>query len=816
MKIMTWVLALLLGYTFISSKALASVKCEQIYFKQETQGRVLSPANSTLLEYQATSRKFQETLNKLPEVRARQIQHLLLASEFIDHQHFSAKIFGDFLNSKTPNFDFRNLYSRPGEPNGQVFDNFVEARTSLLSKQHEINADLLRDIHRIVMKNGIENVQPSQLGQLRDGHWIGNARGNTALKASEVTAVKENPYLTFTFEKQINSRLDEDYWKSLSVWGISNEYHQRFEPELLSEGKINYPNIRTSKQETIDLIKNQYPDLFNKITNLRSRISRGENLQYSKGSELSNTEVLFTQALTEQRINQFNIDRQALGQIKIGQNEKSYISLVADLQRDLVAIHPVLNGNGRTTRLLMNYLLQSEGLPSSRIHDPFVDIQVSKEEWREIVYRGVINSAKIQSDILYRIQNGLRIENSPELLYSGIYDKISIALKKQGSTKIKIASEKVDVDGNQFMAFVKELYRANPDLAQQLENDHLRTMNRLAELFIEYSRSKIIEYIHNKDGTNLLRLQLIDADFISTFGTVQATNSKIWQSKMNRWYDSKMLIWRGLSNRAEVSDSKILSYFTNLNLHMASNATVRKARGTPTEILTAMKQDFESYNQELINGKLLEMADDHHKEGPRYGTSYGFSTSKREIVGKAFAMGAMVIAEYGKQNDPELQKQLKSRINIASYRAAKDVDLGRLKAFDSNFSYIYGRQAEVMGIGGTDPDAVMLIQKIQADGSVEKTFYRNPENPSQILVISGRYLPEEGNVPTERILEKFMILRDINGTTQIRPTGDAAAQQQAAAIRPAEPVQPAQGPPPIQQARPEAENRNFFRRLLNL
>lgn len=810
MKMITWVLSLLIGYTLISSDARAAVKCEQVYFTQEIREQTPRTETTTLAEYKATSQKFQETLNRLPEVQSKQIQHLLLASEFIDHQHFSAKIFTDFINNKTASFDFRTLYSRPGEPNGQVFDNFVEARTSLLSQQHEINTELLKDIHRIVMKNGIENVQASQLGQLRDAHWVGNAIGTTALKASEVQAIEENPYLTFTLVRKINSNLDENFWKNLKVWGVSNEFNQRFESELLSEGKINYPNIRTSKQETVDLIKDQYPELHGKITALRNRISRGEYLQYSKGSELSNTEILFTQALAEQRIHQFNLERQALGQIKVGQNEKSYISLVADLQRDLVAIHPVLNGNGRTTRLFMNYLLQLEGLPASRIHDPFVDIQVSKEEWREIVYRGVLNSAKIQSDILYRIENGLRIENSPELLYSGIYDRISIALKKQGSTQVKIAPEKIEVDGNQFMAFVKELYRANPDLAQQLKNNHLKAMNRLAELFIEYSRSKTIEYIHNKDGTNLIRLQLVDADFINTFGTVVATNSKVWKSKMNRWYDSKMLIWRGLSNRAEVTDTKILTYFTNLNLHMASNETVRKSRAAPSDILTAMKQDFEAYNQELINGKILEMADDHHKEGPRYGTSYGYSTSKREIVGKAFAMGAMVIAEYGKQNDPELQKQLKSRINIASYRAAKDVDLGRLKAFDSSFSYIYGRQAEVMGIGGTDPDAVMLIQKIQADGNVEKTFYRNPENPSQILVISGRYLPEEGQIPTERILEKFLILRDANGSTQIRSASSAAAQQQAAEIqlpRQAEPAQPQNN---------DRNNRNFFQRLFNL
>ncbi len=143
------------------------------------------------------------------------------------------------------------------------------------------------------------------------------------------------------------------------------------------------------------------------------------------------------------------------------------------------------------------------------------------------------------------------------------------------------------------------------------------------------------------------------------------------------------------------------------------------------------------------------------RKGPRYGESYGYSTSKREVVGKAFAMGAMVIAEYGKHADPALQAQLKSRINVASMRANKDVDLGRLKVFDPEFSYIYGRQAEVMGIGGTDPDAVMLVQRINAEGNVIETLLRNIEKPNEVLLIEGRYVPSEGPLPPERIKARF-------------------------------------------------------------
>ncbi|MNY68936.1 hypothetical protein D3C86_2067860 [compost metagenome] len=85
------------------------------------------------------------------------------------------------------------------------------------------------------------------------------------------------------------------------------------------------------------------------------------------------------------------------------------------------------------------------------------------------------------------------------------------------------------------------------------------------------------------------------------------------------------------------------------------------------------------------------------------------------------------------------------------------MDLGRLKPFDSDFNYMYGRQAEVMGIGGTDADAVMIIQRLNAQGEVIQTLLRNIEKPNEVFLIDGRYVPEEGPLPKERIKKVFTI-----------------------------------------------------------
>jgi hypothetical protein len=59
---------------------------------------------------------------------------------------------------------------------------------------------------------------------------------------------------------------------------------------------------------------------------------------------------------------------------------------------------------------------------------------------------------------------------------------------------------------------------------------------------------------------------------------------------------------------------------------------------------------------------------------------------------------------------------LKSRVLVGVPRAHKDVDLARLKQIKDEFSYQYGRQQEVVGIGASDPDTITNVLTIDAEG----------------------------------------------------------------------------------------------------
>lgn len=64
------------------------------------------------------------------------------------------------------------------------------------------------------------------------------------------------------------------------------------------------------------------------------------------------------------------------------------ILLAAQLEQKLVSIHPFIDGNGRVSRLLMNWSLESEGQPPSILEDPDNDLFTSPQSFATEVMEG--------------------------------------------------------------------------------------------------------------------------------------------------------------------------------------------------------------------------------------------------------------------------------------------------------------------------------------------------------------------------------------------------------------------------------------------
>jgi hypothetical protein len=405
----------------------------------------------------------------------------------------------------------------------------------------------------------------------------------------------------------------------------------------------------------------------------------------------------------------------------------------------------------------MYYLFSKEGLPPPRILDPDSDLYKTPEEWRLMVKQGVLASDQLIEDLVERLDFGLPIEHSMQLLTPYTRPPYEMVLK---GVKNQNKMEGLEyVDPRIYRMIARREMSADPKLAKLMESNPTQAWDSINLKVKEVFQKNNLYYNHPKNGIERLELSFVDDDFLIHYGKASFDNPDLFAFKMRNWY-SEQIVWRGLASTTDVANEKvIIGMFKNLNTHMASNAVLGKLGSTsrPDAIRRAALDDFQKFNEDVFKDGLVGMARDHSETGPLYGVSYGYSTSKNREVGKAFAMGAMVVGDYGAHKTPELQALLKSRILVGAKRANKDVDLGRLKQMRPEFSYKYPRQQEIMGIGASDPDSIKIIQTINADGSVEFTYLRNPEKPNQIWVIKGDFDPQ--STPSSDQIEKTILLR---------------------------------------------------------
>jgi hypothetical protein len=71
------------------------------------------------------------------------------------------------------------------------------------------------------------------------------------------------------------------------------------------------------------------------------------------------------------------------------------IALAAIYQRKFVSIHPFYNGNGRTSRIIMERILAEAGFPPPILRNQELDLYLSEAEWVQEVYDGVLHSLEL-------------------------------------------------------------------------------------------------------------------------------------------------------------------------------------------------------------------------------------------------------------------------------------------------------------------------------------------------------------------------------------------------------------------------------------
>jgi Fic family protein len=68
---------------------------------------------------------------------------------------------------------------------------------------------------------------------------------------------------------------------------------------------------------------------------------------------------------------------------------------VAKAQRWFISIHPFTDGNGRTSRFLMEWILNSIGLPPPIVEDMNNDIYETEAQWADEIGKGLLKTVEI-------------------------------------------------------------------------------------------------------------------------------------------------------------------------------------------------------------------------------------------------------------------------------------------------------------------------------------------------------------------------------------------------------------------------------------
>jgi len=761
-------------------------------------------------EFAGKMRRAPSQTAKLSSEEIKRLSENLDGMYFVDYQHHSDELLRMAKGeTRLADSKLRLKYNENGD---KAFENFQNASVWLNSEKPPLNTQTMKKIHLKMMEGGVENLQPQYMGAMRPSQVYGNA--SRGISPEAVKVLRENPYVSFLETGRTSDGLIKgQIWypnveviseDALNLIRKSNpevvEYIElrrallakesaisdrlsalnrvkpnleaevsRLEAELveLNKSRLN-PNFADKLEEVssnLDAAKLRLSKVDDEVSAARSAINQesSEIKQQLMGlnSDASRMNKNLVDALTEEALQRFNKKRDALGVIDTPEKYDRFVDDLAELQRDMVSIHPLGNGNGRTTReFALYYPLKREGFPPPRILDTNNDLYQPLSAWSKEIKEGIRNSQKLIDDFEYRSRMGLKLEESPYLLSpKAPPETMELTFKLQGKKDVLTRVEKVDP--NLFHHYRMQVIESDNALKELVRTgkDPSGTWDFIDKKATELYKRDNIYFDHQKKGLERLGLGPVTREFKDVYGKAVSADPLLYERKMSQFYDDQV-VWRGLASKNSVkSEEELINFFRESNNHMASNAVLGKRLSKADDIRKAGLDDLEKYRKAIeVDGDegIVRMAKDHSETGPMYGQSWGYSTSKDRKVGKAFAQGAMVVAPYGQHQ--KFQHLLKQRVLVGGMKAKTDVDLSRLKNLRNEFSYKYPRQQEVMGVGAMDPDAIQVVQTLDEAGKATTTYLRNPERPYEVLVIKGEVNPGD-KIPRD-LIEKVIDLRN--------------------------------------------------------
>ncbi|MDE1970052.1 MAG: Fic family protein [Patescibacteria group bacterium] len=269
----------------------------------------------------------------------------------------------------------------------------------------------------------------------------------------------------------------------------------------------------------------------------------------------------------------------------------------AKLQRDIVSLHPFFDGNGRLSRLIMNWYLRKHGVSPSVLEYAERDLFFSDEEWVEEVKRGTTHHEELQGLGVWSIEDCE--------LYTQIYAPANPdAIPEKDKMR-------------------HEPYRVALDRFEKWEGTH-------AEEFQKMTTDEV--QIYTSEGPKTVKIGgLVSRRQIEMFGDTRPEAQKFIRRE---FYREDVTLFRGLAVTGIEDPQDLISFFTEPMAGTSSYRSLIPSGTSPFAFLPVSKKDirqvFLDYNQTIASDYTITTE---HKEIPDFKNK---EKQKLKLVSKNF------------------------------------------------------------------------------------------------------------------------------------------------------------------------------------
>lgn len=397
----------------------------------------------------------------------------------------------------------------------------------------------------------------------------------------------------------------------------------------------------------------------------------------------------------------------------------------SNFTREFVSIHPFVNGNGRTSRLVLGFLLSKENLLPPILEDT-TELTVSEERFFEKVVSGIKTTDAFFKDLQWRQSVSLDLKDTPYNLTGRLPKNVWFRSVSNANKKLPFPIDLLD-----YAQFSRQLVKLGVP----------RGLDVLTELYVlkEYSAWLKQWSVHFKESDGnvaLYQVKRIPDELVHFWKNPKVLNTTAaFQNFYQQFYESQQ-IHRGLSAHRTYTDEELAAYFTDTrSIHLSMNAARESGR------LDAVLGDFKSFN-ELVDkpSVFFTYVRDHMNAEGNYSRSLFNSTSKMFAVGDRFSRGFMtsktsILAMQGEM----VISALRPKYGVADFNRLKEI---AEKNGGIEFRSKYPRQQEVAIAGSIHPASVTRLEfrDVTVNEAVENT---------------GEFIAGEKTVHRIRVLERL-------------------------------------------------------------